>query len=609
MARATDPILEELRLRYLRGGSTSARQRFTTRANNLWRLAQGSNAAVLKKIHNGGTHSRKQLGNQFDYLFSKASAIFGNMVEHDPERRTLSRAERKTIATDWEDAWTGDPKNGHTTHLLLSFPADVAPHRALQVAEIWAAEMFQSGMHVEDEWAYIAALHSDRSHPHVHIVLNNRGLENDTWFYMARGHAFDVITMKERMVEIAAEQGLFLDSASRIERGKLTYGPSRVELERALREGREVREMPLHGAAVRDALVQIRENVATLQLFASMARQSREAELAVKIEAVAQILSRGGIIQSTEDLMQAQDVQNRGDLGLYYDAWLDRVETGIRQLPQSEQGETRREFYAAASDVARELGDDRGAALMHRPAREALHRSQIDDRAITRDGTTREIGNDGIAEIRAQISDAAKSAGLDPAQIQDRMGQGAANAWQERDWVRRDIQAVAESRHLDLASEKDQGKAAGLVESFYAKAAELLDRALEPRREHDRMSRTLQTMAQALKQDGQVAFQSDDHAGRFAKDLRQRYGEDLMARLVKGDDRALALDIPDPAQRRDIARAIITAAEQHESMGMSLKQVQEAKMRLQDLGADENRRESDRSPSITREDRDRDRER
>lgn len=304
--------------------------------------------------------------------------------------------------------------------------------------------------------------------------------------------------------------------------------------------------------------------------------------------------------------MQAQDVQTRGDLGRYYDAWLDRVETGIRHLPQSEQGEMRREFYAAASDVARELGDDRGAALMQRPAHEALHRSQIGETAMTRDGVSREIGADGIAEIRAQISEAAKSVGLEPAQVGGRMGQGAANAWQERDWVRQDIQAVAESRNLDLASEKDRGKAAGLVESFYAKTAELLDHALEPPRENDRLSRTLQQMSHALKQDGQVAFQSDDHAGRFARDLTKRYGEDLMARLAKGDDRALALDIPDPAQRRDIARAIISAAEQHESMGISLKQVQEAKLRLHDLG-DHQITEAARSQTPDREHRDRER--
>jgi hypothetical protein len=253
------------------------------------------------------------------------------------------------------------------------------------------------------------------------------------------------------------------------------------------------------------------------------------------------------------------------------------------------------------------LGDTHGAALMQRPAREALHRSQIGATSVTRDGVSREIGGDGIAEIRAQIYEAARSRGLDPAQVEERMGQGAANAWQERDWTRRDIQAVAESRHLDLAREKDRGKAAGLVESFYAKTAELVDRSLAPSRNNDRLSRTLQAMSDALKQDGQVAFQSDEHAGRFAKDLSQRYGEDLMARLAKGDDRALAIDVRDPAQRRDIARAIIAAAEQHENMGMSLKQVQEAKARLQDLGAGAAKREVDRPQAPDREHRDRER--
>lgn len=125
------------------------------------------------------------------------------------------------------------------------------------MAEAWAAEMFQSGTHAPDEWAYIAALHTDRAHPHVHIVVNNRGVANDTWFYMAKGHAFEIQAMKDRMVEIAAAEGLFLDSSSRIDRGKLTYGPSRAELEVALREGRPVREKPLEGRAIREAMIQI----------------------------------------------------------------------------------------------------------------------------------------------------------------------------------------------------------------------------------------------------------------------------------------------------------------------------------------------------------------
>ena len=195
MSDLVHDLMGEIRLGRGQGGSVKsfyAQRQFGSRVNNLWRVAQGSNAAVLKKIHNGGTHTPKQLGNQLNYLFSKSSSIFGNHVSHDPRSRSLTPEQRKEIVSEWEDGWSRDPKNGHTTHLLLSFPANVEPKRALVVAEAWAAEMFQSGEHVQDEWAYVAALHTDRAHPHVHIVVNNRGIENGAWFYMAKGHAFDL---------------------------------------------------------------------------------------------------------------------------------------------------------------------------------------------------------------------------------------------------------------------------------------------------------------------------------------------------------------------------------------------------------------------------------
>ena len=101
--------------------------------------------------------------------------------------------------------------------------------------------MFDSGDY-GDTWSYVAALHIDRSHPHVHVVVQNRGVENDTWFYMARGHVFNIHHMKERMAAIAAEHGVALETTSRVERGILTYGPSRGEIEAARREGRAVEE-------------------------------------------------------------------------------------------------------------------------------------------------------------------------------------------------------------------------------------------------------------------------------------------------------------------------------------------------------------------------------
>lgn len=238
--------------------------------------------------------------------------------------------------------------------------------------------------------------------------------------------------------------------------------------------------------------------------------------------------------------MDGSAVKPRGELVDYDDQWLER---GIARLPEADRAELRRELYEAATQVSRELGDDRGAAL------------------------------------REQIADAAGRIGLDPAAVTERMAHGAANAWQERDWTRKDILAVAAQQRLDLDSEPGRRTAADLAGGFYATTARLVERSLERRPENDRLTRTLGAMAESLRVHGKVEFQSDAHAARFARDLKDRYGADLMARLAQGDDRALALHIPDPKDRQAAVRAIATAAERHDSIGMTLQQARQVKER------------------------------
>ncbi len=84
----------------LRAGESSPAKRgfsFSTRASQLWRFALGSNAAVPKKIANGGTANAKELVAQMDYLFSKSASIFGNGVVLDAEAKGLSKDERNEI--------------------------------------------------------------------------------------------------------------------------------------------------------------------------------------------------------------------------------------------------------------------------------------------------------------------------------------------------------------------------------------------------------------------------------------------------------------------------------------------------------------------------------
>lgn len=119
----------------------------------LWRAGQGGASVVLKKIQSGGTHSARELGQQLDYLFSKATWCGGNAVAFDDRRQSLTPAERKKIVASWTDQWQRSPRNGHTTHLLLSFPADVSARKARIIAEDWAADMFENPEARGDQWA------------------------------------------------------------------------------------------------------------------------------------------------------------------------------------------------------------------------------------------------------------------------------------------------------------------------------------------------------------------------------------------------------------------------------------------------------------------------
>lgn len=572
---------------------------FGAKARNLWRMAQGSNAVVLKKISRGGTHSAKQLGMQMDYLFGKSTALFGNMVEHDPNGRTLTKDERAEIVEMWSDTWSGSPKNGQTTHLLLSFPADLAPKKARMIAETWAAEMFQSGIHAEDEWAYVAALHTDRANPHVHIVVNNRGIENGTWFFMSKSHVFNLAMMKERVVELAAEDGVHLDATSRLERGILSYGPSRAEIEGAKREHRPVRERMREGRALQDALAEIATNAAIARNLAGIADQVSLAEIAANLSKAASILERGGIIlpKDMEITMQQETAQSQSDLRQAFAGWFENAETKIAAKELQDRQDLRRQLYEISGNILQSLGDDRGAELMRRGARAAVYQTRLEVGQIERDGKAVALSPIASEEMRRDVQAEGAKIGIRPEIIAARLDTGAGNAWQERDWMKADLLAVAEAKRLDLTREKDRSLAAELVDGFYSSAAKVLDRTLEPvqHNRNDRLTRTLSSMGQAVAQGQELRFGHEDQAARFASDLKDRYGDDVVRRIAQGDDRALAVDFPEADKRKDVALSILSAARSHQSLGITLRDAELGAERLKerDGGAQEQKLERD----------------
>lgn len=471
----------------------------------------------------------------------------------------------------------------------MSFPSHVRPEKAGLIAEAWAFEMFQSGEHQADEWAYVAALHTDRPHPHVHIVLNNRGLVADRWFYMAKDHVFNLAMMKERMVAIAAEEGVFLDATSRAERGILTYGPSRAEIERARREGRAPEERPREGRALEEALASFAQSADVLRGLMHVTALTGLPEIAAQIAGAETVLRRGGVLHP---FPAVEGEVTRADLDGHFNAWMAGAEEKIRRTPAAERKVLREELYGYAADIARALGDARGAGLLRQPPQSDLYAVALDEQGLRRGDEVVALPPGAARELRAGLLAAAGAAGLTPETVARRLETGAANAWEERDWIRADLFTLAGRRDL-----RDPVQARGLakdLDEFYGKAEVLIGHARQHERlaPDDRLVRTLFAMARIMETEGQIAFRNDSHAERFAGELRRRYGEGIVTELARGCTEALAGDVEGEPRRTWIARAVVAAAKAHVAFGITLRDAKEAESTL--IGQRDQDRNSDR---------------
>ena len=568
----------------VKAGSSSPKRgfSFSARASQLWRFSLGSNAAVIKKIGKGGTANAKELAAQMDYLFSKSAAIFGNGVSLDHEAKGLDRDERNAIVGEWVEDWRGAPKNGHTSHLLLSFPSHVRPETAKLIAEVWAFEMFQSGEHQNDVWSYIAALHTDRPHPHVHIVVNNRGTMNDSWFFMAKEHVFNLGTMKERMVTIAAEEGVFLDATSRAERGLLTYEPSRAEIERARAECRAPEERQREGKALEDALATMARTADTMRSLSHVATLTGLPEIGEKIAKAEEALRRGGVLHPFP--LDAGSVE-RADLDRHFSGWMAETEEKIRKARLAERRELRDELYGYAVDIARGLGDARGAQLLQMMPQSTIYSVALDGDGLTKGRAETNLQPGAAERLRAEIVAGASAIGLSGERVASHLEIGAANAWEERDWVRSDLLVLAGRRRLDLRDPNQGRRLAEELQNFYDQSAQLIDHAVthEAIPENDRLVRMLRSMGRIMQSDGKVEFRGDAHAERFAEELRGRYGVGVVSELAAGRTEALAQDVADEGDRRWIVRALVSAAKSHVALGLTLKEARHAERTLASL--------------------------
>ena len=371
---------------------------------------------------------------------------------------------------------------------------------------------------------------------------------------------------------------MFLDATSRAERGLLTYGPSRAEIERARAEGRAPEERPREGKALEDALATMARTADAMRSLSHVAALIGLPEIGEKIAKAEEALRRGGVLQPFPgDIATAE----RADLDRHFSGWMAEAEGKIRTMPVAERKDMRDELYGYAIDIAKGLGDARGAQLLQLPPQTKLYATGLEGDRLTQGSEATDLQPGAADRLKNDIVGKAVALGLSADRMAERLETGAANAWEERDWVRSDLLVLSRRRRVDLRSPDQGRKVVDDLESFYDSAAKLLEHAQthEAVPENDRLLRALGSMACTMQADGKVQFRGDAHAERFAEELRQRYGKGVAAEFASGRTHALAKDFEDADHRMWIARAVVSAAKSHVAFGLTLKQARAAERR------------------------------
>jgi type IV secretion system T-DNA border endonuclease VirD2 len=372
---------------------------------------------------------------------------------------------------------------------------------------------------------------------------------------------------------------VFLDATSRADRGLLTYGPSRAEIERARTEGRAPEERPREGKALEDALAMMARTADAMRSLQHVAALTGLPEIGEKIAKAEDTLRRGGVLQPFPGDAATAD---RADLDKHFSGWMAEAEDKIRKMPVAERKDMRDELYGYAIDIAKGLGDARGAQLLQMLPQSALYATSLIGNQLTSSREVVDLLPGAVDRLKADIVGKAVALGLSGNHMAERLETGAANAWEERDWVRSDLLALSGRRRVDLKSPDQSRKVAGDLEGFYEAAAKLIGhaRAHEVTPDNDRLLWALETMGRIMQADGKVGFRGEAHAERFADELRLRYGKGVVAELASGRTGALAADFEDPGQRKWIARAVVCAAKSHVAFGLTLREAQHAERLL-----------------------------
>jgi type IV secretion system T-DNA border endonuclease VirD2 len=193
--------------------------------------------AVVKMIRKGGASDTRGLKAQIAYLsregevpLKRSEAFMGIEVD---------AAQLDAIETAWRMPPEGSGRADRTSHFIVSFPEDTPHGAAERAGRAWAGEMFGSGRFGGDSFDHYTAFHTDQAHPHMHVVVNRRGLENGEWLKVSLRGDLNYDRMREVLVDVAGREGIEMEATTRFARGIHDRPAPDAEYRLARRERRD----------------------------------------------------------------------------------------------------------------------------------------------------------------------------------------------------------------------------------------------------------------------------------------------------------------------------------------------------------------------------------
>ena len=186
--------------------------------------------AVFKIIRSGACFNRADLKAQMNYVLGKADHIVDPNIRHDGRSELTSRQVSR-LATEWSEGWRGKIENGNTMHMVMSFPKGSDLVKVSTIVRAVTEDLLGQGT---GRWNYIVGIHTDRDHPHAHIIVDRRNDENEL-FYFSKNGEFTYDRFKDAMVDYGRQVGIEMMNTSRLSRGLVNQPYSDIDLRNTTR--------------------------------------------------------------------------------------------------------------------------------------------------------------------------------------------------------------------------------------------------------------------------------------------------------------------------------------------------------------------------------------